>query len=387
MSKKISNKVHIFSLVLLLVFTGSLLLTAGCRRSETSETEPTGTQETTTTAAPTATPTPMPTPTPEPTPTPTPAAPDLSQINLLTGHYRDNPEQEQQRPLAIMVNNVYKALPQMGISAADLMIEMPVEYGITRLMAVFSRVEDIPELGSIRSARHDFVEVSASMDAIMLHVGGSHFALDLISSQQLGSLDYMRHSRAYWRDSAWQRDRGQAHSVKTEGERIMDELERNEQIRRELEDPRPFAAFHHPDDFEPAEGDPAAYIRMPFSSGTVAEFFYDEATRLYSKHQFSQPHLDLSIDAPLTFTNLIFLQTDIPRITQQGHVDADLSAGDGYYVSGGFAMPIHWEKGDLYDPFQFFKTDGSPLVLNCGKTYLGVSPLSFDITISSEADH
>ena len=381
-----SKKTRILSLALLLVLICSLLLLTSCRKSDESETEPTGTQETTTTTT-AATTTAAPTATPTPEPTPTPEAPDLNQMNLLTGYNRENPEQEQQRPLAIMINNVYKALPQMGISAADLIIEMPVEYGLTRMMIVFSRVEDIPELGSIRSARHDFVEISASLDAILLHVGGSHFANDLISSQQLGSLDYMRYSQAYWRDSAWQRDRGQEHSVKTEGERILNVLERNEQIRLEMENPRPLAAFHHPDVFKPVDGDPAAYIRVPFSRDTIAEFFYDEATRLYSKHHLGRPHLDLSTNEPLTFTNLLLLQTDIPRITQQGHVDADLNAGDGFYVSGGFAMPIHWEKGDLYDPFQFFTTDGEPLVLNCGKSYLGISPLSFDITISDEIDN
>ena len=35
------------------------------------------------------------------------------------------------RPVAVMVNNVDAALPQYGISAADLIFELPVEYDLS----------------------------------------------------------------------------------------------------------------------------------------------------------------------------------------------------------------------------------------------------------------
>lgn len=73
------------------------------------------------------------------------------------------------RPVAVMVNNIEQSLPQRGISKADIVYEMPVEGGITRLMAVFSDYHDLPEIGSIRSARHDYVELALPLDAIYLH--------------------------------------------------------------------------------------------------------------------------------------------------------------------------------------------------------------------------
>ena len=378
-----SSKFRIPVLTLVLLLSLSLIFIAGCKKTEESETEPSGTVETSQETP--ATPTPTPTMTPTPIPTPTPAQPALNEMNLLTGAYRENPEEPQPRPLAIMVNNTVKALPQMGIRKADLIFEMPVEYGITRLMAVFSRVEDIPELGSIRSARHDFVELNASLDGLLLHVGGSHFALDLIRDEQIGSLDFMRYGSGYWRDPDWQRSRGQEHSVKTEADRLMRVLENNEQIRRELEDPQPFIAFHHPDEFVAVSGEAAVYLRVPFSRDTIAEFYYDEDEKLYNKHQFGRPHLDMSEDLPLQFTNLLLLQTEIPTISQSGHVDADLSSGAGYYASGGYVMPMTWEKGALYDRLRFYDAAGNPLTINSGKTYIGISPVSRDIIISDEA--
>ncbi|MEF9866425.1 MAG: DUF3048 domain-containing protein, partial [Oscillospiraceae bacterium] len=51
------------------------------------------------------------------------------------------------RPLAVMIDNVRVALPQRGISAADIVYEMVTESGITRLMAMYSDYETMPEVG------------------------------------------------------------------------------------------------------------------------------------------------------------------------------------------------------------------------------------------------
>lgn len=378
--------IRLTRLTVFLLLLTLLLLPLACR-SKPDETLPSE-EETITTPAPTATPTPTPVPTPTPTPTPmptpTPAAPDLSEMNLLTGLNRENPDIEQQRPIAIMINNTRKALPQIGIAAADLIFEMPVEGGVTRLMAVFAEVASIPEIGSIRSARMDYVDLTASMDALLAHVGGSYQARDMIKDLNLGSLDYMRYSSAYWRDPNWQKSRGQEHSVKTTGERLQTLLE-NRDIRTELNDVRPFIDFQLPGQLIPADGSPALYVRAPYSSAVVAEFFYEEASGLYRKHQFGQPHLDMALDQPIQFSNILLLQTTMPVITKQGHVDADLSSGEGFYVSGGHVQAIKWQKGTTFNPLLFFDQAGQPLKINCGKTYIGIVPLSRTITISDQA--
>ena len=86
----------------------------------------------------TATPSPEPTPTPAatPTPTPTPApepTPYNGPVNPLTGL----PIEEKwvnARPIAVMLNNVKEAQPQLGQSQADIIYEVLVEGGITRML-------------------------------------------------------------------------------------------------------------------------------------------------------------------------------------------------------------------------------------------------------------
>ena len=87
---------------------------------------------------------------PEPGPS---ALPDYD-ADLLTGIGRST----NSRPVAVMVNNIansqrQNARPQRGIGSADLLIEAKVEGGITRLCAVFSDADSIPEVGPIHHQR------------------------------------------------------------------------------------------------------------------------------------------------------------------------------------------------------------------------------------------
>ena len=76
-----------------------------------------------------------------------------------------------QRPYAIMINNIDVSLPQSGVSQAEMIYEAQVESGITRLMAVFQDVDNIEKIGSIRSARHYYIDFANDNDAIYVHYG------------------------------------------------------------------------------------------------------------------------------------------------------------------------------------------------------------------------
>ena len=58
------------------------------------------------------------------------------------------------RPVAIMLNNLKAALPQLGQSKADIIYECLAEGGITRMLGVYQSVEGVGTIGSVRSSRH-----------------------------------------------------------------------------------------------------------------------------------------------------------------------------------------------------------------------------------------
>ncbi len=75
------------------------------------------------------------------------------------------------RSFAVMQPADVAARPLAGLSQADMVVEMVAVYGsITRLMGVYGC--NIPEeVGSLRSARHDFVHIAKSLDSIYVHWG------------------------------------------------------------------------------------------------------------------------------------------------------------------------------------------------------------------------
>ena len=68
------------------------------------------------------------------------------------------------------------SLPQSGILYAEIVYEAQVEAGITRLMGVFQDVDEVEKIGSIRSARHYYVDFAHDNDALYVHFGQSRFA-------------------------------------------------------------------------------------------------------------------------------------------------------------------------------------------------------------------
>lgn len=90
-------------------------------------------------------------------------------------------EHYSRRPFAVMLASDVETRPLSGIAEADLVLEMPVITGsITRLLAVY-QCSSPEEIGSIRSARHDFIPLAMGLDAIFVHWGGSHFALSKLN--------------------------------------------------------------------------------------------------------------------------------------------------------------------------------------------------------------
>ena len=78
-----------------------------------------------------------------------------------------------------MINCHNGALPQAGLQDAYVVYELMVEGGITRMMALFKDI-DSDKIGSIRSARMQYLDYALENNAIYIHAGGAPDALGLI---------------------------------------------------------------------------------------------------------------------------------------------------------------------------------------------------------------
>ena len=103
------------------------------------------------------------------------------------------------RPFAVMINNISTARPlQSGLQDAYLMYEIIVEGGITRYLALFLDT-NTERIGSIRSARHYYLDYALENDAFYCHHGQSPQAQRDFSALKVDRIE-VSDKKTGWRD-------------------------------------------------------------------------------------------------------------------------------------------------------------------------------------------
>lgn len=304
-------------------------------------------------------------------------------LNPLTGMPVDE-EYANSRPIAVMMNNIKEALPQLGNSQADIIYEILEEGGITRMLGVFQSVEDVETIGSIRSTRPYYLELVLGHDAILLHAGGSEEAYSKIKQWNVASLDCVNGpylGSLMWRDQGRIQSHGSVHSVVTTGEKILEllptyglRLEHNEDYKYVMQ----FA-----EDGTPADGQQALKIKVPFSGYKTGVFIYDSATGKYVVEEYGSAYVDGNTGEQVAVTNVLILKTSCNVIPgdSSGHIAVDLTKGEGWYACGGKMIPILWSKDSISAQLIYTTVDGEPLTLGAGTSYVNIIPLSSKVTV------
>jgi len=346
---------NIRRLGILLVLVLTLFLFTGCScAGEEPEEEPEVYEE----------PSPTPTPTPEP-------EEDLTPRNPLTGVAVEE-EVSHMRPWAVLLDNVPRALPQNGISQADIIYEIPVEGGITRILAVFQDISDVGEIGPVRSTRHYFSDVVQGHNAIFVHAGGSPQGYESIRNQGISNIDGVAGSgREFYRDQERARQAGSEHSLMTSDELLLDNIGGFSYPREH--DPGFNLGLLFAEDGRPQGGQSAREVHVIFSNFKTGIFSYDSRTGLYLVSQYDEPHIDGQSEEQLAVTNVLVIFADFSVIDGEGRLNVDFSlGGTGYFISGGEMVPINWTKPWHESPFRFTLEDGQPITLGEGKSYINI---------------
>ena len=310
-------------------------------------------------------------------PTEAPSA-EPANVNLLTGLPTLTDGAIGKRPVAVMVNNVDAALPQYGISAADLIFELPVEYDLTRLMAVYGDYTQIPEVCSIRSCRYYYPILAVGFDAIYVNWGmNESVARPTVNSMDIDQYDgdeyglgdcFGRDKARYESGYAWE------HTGVFHGPNFPSVLEKDK-VRTDLKEDKTGTAFNFVEMDKNAvpNGEDAQKVRVDFGAN-YSVFTYDEENHEYLKNFKDSPHMDGISKEQLKFENVIVLETEIkPYPGDEVIKYVDWEGGEnakGYYISEGKMVPITWSKAGMYDPLKFFDANGNELQLNRGKSYI-----------------
>lgn len=309
---------------------------------------------------------------------------------FLTGLEKTGDYPEGQRVTAVMVNNIAQARPQSGLSEADILVEIKVEGGITRFMALYDDYKTIPRVGPVRSARDQFFQLLVPTQGFYVHIGESVVQTEYKSKENYEEFDINgdRDANMIWRDQN-RRNAGYAleHTAYTDGEHIAQHIQDFG-----LDDSRtynsPYFNFLPYDEAPrvPADGE-TTNVPVIHSASYRTLFDYDGATKKYMMSQYNsrnggvEPTIDENNQQQLGFDNLLILFTDIT--TYPGHEAKDLQRvemgqGGGFYCSQGGYEFILWKKGGPIEPLQLTKGDKSDesITINPGTTYLSMVDMS-----------
>ena len=297
--------------------------------------------------------------------------------NYLNGKTVTEKEQKK-RPVAIMINNIERCLPQAGITEGDMFYECSAEGGITRIMMLTTDYENLPEVGSIRSSRDYFIDFIANHDAIYVHAGGSAQAYEKIAWRKINNLDgvNMYIPNMFYRDSWRYSNMGIEHSLMTTGEKIAAGIA-FKGYRTELADDyvSPFAFFDETVDNQ-LKGSPASHVRMQSTGVQTVDFVYDEKSGEYLRYQYyGKPHVDANNDKQLSVKNVLILFTDIHPIPGDNYgrlTVGTVGSGQGYYITNGKRKVVNWSREGKTTPLHLEYRNGDELILNCGKTFICV---------------
>ncbi|MDD7403649.1 MAG: DUF3048 domain-containing protein [Butyribacter sp.] len=318
--------------------------------------------------------TPVPTATPVPTPT---VDPHLGQVrSSITGEWVEK-KTEAKRPYAVMINNIEYAFDhQKGTSKADILYEALAEGGITRMLAVYQDPSNVKVIGSVRSARHYYVQFAKEWNAIYCHFGQTKYATAKIEEIKVNNLSGLSAIGpvVYKRDTSIKAP----HNVYTSGKKLQKGAKR---LKYSLKQNKKKAAKHfafYEEDTDPDVKRQAKSVVLPFSNYSTCRLKYNAEKKKYYKYEYGKKHMDTFYKKQLAFKNVIIQFVEESNIDHNGYQTMELTnnSGKGYYMTNGKIQKITWKRKEAGNKMVYRDRTGKLLTINPGKTYIAVYPKS-----------
>ena len=284
------------------------------------------------------------------------------------------------RPYAIMINNVAGARKlQSGLQDAYIIYEMMVEGGITRYLALFLD-QNTERIGSIRSARHYYLDYALENDAIYVHHGYSPQAREDWNSLGVDRIE-VNESTTGWRDKS---------ASKTYEFTLFSNIEKlNKGLgSKRTERNNDLLLNYSADeiDLSQLEGAiPANKLNIKYSSNTNNNYVYDKDNKFYLRSVNNKSQDDYVTGKQLTVKNIIVYSIKYSGISgdDKGRQTIDnIGEGNGYYISNGYAIPITWSKKSRKSQTIYRYNNGQEITVNDGNTFIQIVPESGSINIT-----
>ena len=286
------------------------------------------------------------------------------------------------RPYAVMINNIGAARPlQSGLQDAYIIYEMIVEGGLTRYLALFID-KDIERIGSIRSARHYYLDYVLENDAIYVHHGYSPQALSQFSSLGIDRIE-VNETKTGWKDKKLKKIVASEHTLFTSTDKLSLGIG-NKRTERKKDLLLNYSIEEiNLKNYENSKE--ANLVSINYSNVIESSYKYDSETKLYKRFVNNKEHNDYVTKKQYTFKNIIIYQVNNYTIAgdDKGRQNLNnIGEGTGYYITNGYAVPITWSKTSRSSQTIYKYQNGEEIKFNDGNTFIQIQPEGKSLKIS-----
>lgn len=279
------------------------------------------------------------------------------------------------RPYAVVVNNYPAASRvQAGLNEAYMVYEFPIEGGLSRSLALYKDKKDA-KIGTIRSARHNYIDYVLENDAIFVHFGWSHEAETQIVKMGINNIDgnYMD-PKPFWRENP--EGLATEHTVYTNLSNIID-YNNTKKYRTTTEKDVLLNYIANDVDLSQKEDSKVANeVTLTYSYSYNVKFVYNGETKKYDRYVNGILHKDYFSGEKFATKNIIVVLLDWGVLN--GQVDTagsnyldlyNVGTGKGYYITNGHALPITWKKDSRESQTKYLYGD-KEIEISDGNTYI-----------------
>jgi hypothetical protein len=287
-----------------------------------------------------------------------------STVSGLSGRTCDNADR---RAIGVMLAGDPINRPVSGFATADLVWELPVLLnGVTRLTGVF-QCHEPKEIGSVRSARHDYLFLNEGIDVILAHWGGSYHALNRIAAGEFQTINALQNPhQAFYRKSTLPAP----YNGFTSYERLWNALQK-----LGYRTTTKFMGFDFKDDAPPAERPAGGTLRVGWPGAFRVRYEYDPATNRYQRYWADVKQVDGEDNAtPVAPSAVVIMRADNVDAEGPGGYNEMRIEGQGkleVYQDGKLILGT-WKKNELdkKDPTHFMNEHGDPIVFTRGQLWV-----------------
>lgn len=271
------------------------------------------------------------------------------------------------RPIAVMLASDPETRPLSGISQADIVFEMPVDpTGITRFMAVF-QCEKPKEIGSVRSARNDFIPLVASFKVIYAHWGGERDALGELDSHIVDNIDALKYEGEIFYRKAGVRPPHNGFTnidllTKTAKEQKYD-LNNN------------FSGYPHQDK-EPKKNlsNLTGQININYPGRYAVGWTYNQETNLYIRSRGGSAEVDKD-NGQVVRAGVVIIMNTTSKFLREQYISVDVAgSGEARIYQNGSIISGKWSKDParLDSKLYFYDDSGKEIQFAPGKIWVEI---------------